>query len=199
MRKKGFPLVELLVVIAIIGGIAMLLMPAVGKAREGARRSQCANNLRQIGMAMSMYLEEHNFKFTPVVDYSPSPWKWWYNFLEPYIDDLNVWKCPDYRYHDYADYTHFSYGFNYQGLNTSAAVWQGKNINTVQNSAQCIMAAEGYSSFGTFSYCYIYKLGLPAARHSKGTNILFVDGHVGWCPVSVIPWSGTASTTRWNY
>jgi prepilin-type N-terminal cleavage/methylation domain-containing protein/prepilin-type processing-associated H-X9-DG protein len=57
-RKHGFTLVELLVVIAIIGVLVGLLFPAIQRARESARSTQCKSNLRQIGLAMTRYLDQ---------------------------------------------------------------------------------------------------------------------------------------------
>lgn len=96
-RLRGFTLIELLVVIAIIAVLVALLLPAVQQAREAARRSQCKNNLKQIGLGMMNY--ESTSGTLPVGSYSCC-WGTWLVALFPYVDrqDLADRYVYNYKY-----------------------------------------------------------------------------------------------------
>jgi prepilin-type N-terminal cleavage/methylation domain-containing protein/prepilin-type processing-associated H-X9-DG protein len=90
----GFTLIELLVVIAIVSILAAILFPVFARAREKARQSSCASNLRQIGVAALQYVQD-NDETLPTRGFRTASWGYsWRTELYPYVKSLDVYQCP---------------------------------------------------------------------------------------------------------
>lgn len=116
-QRGGFTLIELLVVIAIISILAALLFPVLAQARESARQTQCASNIRQLGLAMRLYLSDHDEVWFPALSVAPlpapfspqQPWLGYDNLtasnqpathpprpgaVDPYLKNEGIKRCP---------------------------------------------------------------------------------------------------------
>jgi prepilin-type N-terminal cleavage/methylation domain-containing protein/prepilin-type processing-associated H-X9-DG protein len=202
--RSGFTLVELLVVVAVTGVLIALLLPTISRARESARRTGCASNLRQLGMAVQAYLDDHDGLY-PVLPLtappesegeesdrneggSPSDWE---EVIQPYLHSEPILRCPS----DPSPVEFFDISYS---LNASFVL--ALHESAVTYPAETILAADRRNSFfnqGTPALFLWWEWQphvwppsarpdpAPAAaqdlaldRHGDCPNLLFVDGHV---------------------
>lgn len=176
---KSFTLIELLVVIAIISLLAGFLAPAFQKGRQKAKQAVCYGNLKQIGIALQMYLIEQDEKFPYLVCNNVHLWNAFSDIIrrfDSYIEGIEVYRCP-------------------ANQNTLNAGWRDDVFDDQNSSGNIILDYEvnGYSSggktlkdlknkdFSIYAYLYDYPYNAWDERpHGNGINCLYVDGHVIW-------------------
>lgn len=109
LRRRGFTLIELLVVVALIVILAGLLFPVFAQVRAKVRQAACVSNLKQLGSALLMYVQDYDETFPyvpgnrlpvdPRVDWGKDTWVYndVYVLLQPYVRSYQVFFCPDRR------------------------------------------------------------------------------------------------------
>ncbi|MFA9478882.1 prepilin-type N-terminal cleavage/methylation domain-containing protein [Phycisphaerales bacterium AB-hyl4] len=198
---RGFTIIELLVVITIIALLVAILLPALSKTREAARAINCGSNLRQVGLAMQMYLDDNN-------EYYPGE-RIWLSRVITYLTPHNshyyhgdIFQCPTdelpSRYHSPPHWNFFnSYGYNYLNLSIFKGVDDPNNhrfgphfSKITQPSYLLVHADSGSGEMGmtptnwhVVSNMAVIPQSRPASRrHNDGSNLLFADGHVAHHP-----------------
>jgi prepilin-type N-terminal cleavage/methylation domain-containing protein/prepilin-type processing-associated H-X9-DG protein len=175
--RRGFTLIELLVVIAIIAVLIALLLPAVQAAREAARRSQCVNNLKQIGLGMHNY-HDVNGSLPPGV--KSCCWGTWILFMLPYVEQqalFNAWNFGgDYAYYQGTYDSNFRYGGIYNLTVSSTRVTAYMCPSDGNNaSLSNIGSTIAGKSFLVTSQNYVVNFGnLHTAQPASYNNVPFL-------------------------
>jgi prepilin-type N-terminal cleavage/methylation domain-containing protein/prepilin-type processing-associated H-X9-DG protein len=191
-RRRGFTLIELLVVIAIIAVLIALLLPAVQSAREAARRAQCVNNLKQIGLALHNYHQAiGSFPMGATVAPVSAPgdadgWSAWsaHALMLPYMEQTPIynsinfsWACE--RYQTTGWYIN-STGYNTK-INSFLCPSDGNagksNINSYDGSMGTTTINYNEQSTGLFTFHNVY--GISDVTDGTSNTIAFAEALVG--------------------
>ncbi len=200
-----FTLIELLVVIAIIAILASLLLPALNQARDKAKQIKCAGNLKQLGTAHFMYVNDYNDYTGAYSDPIAAGENCTSTFIDqiyPYVKSENVFNCPSAEknpnciYRAYGSDGHVcSYGANITkttNLPPVKRISDGKEfyylyvhrkIISIRKTSQAAMYADTLNAKGTatsLQFRFIQGTGISnlGYTHAKGVNILFYGGNV---------------------
>lgn len=201
--RRAFTLIELLVVIAIIAVLAAILFPVFARAKAAAKTTTTISNLRQLGVAFSLYAEDNDDGLPSVADGFPGTgreggWTFYSEFVNggnsagkfdvtkgsiyPYVKNKNVFQSSN---DGGAQASGLSYGYNGCLVNTPFQVGfnSSKTYTAVQNpSGMMLLGEEGtggtiFSQEGTNDGFFNPESDGFSQWHSGGTAILFVDGH----------------------
>ncbi len=204
--RRGFTLIELLVVIAIIAILAAILFPVFARAREKARQTSCLSNIKQVQLAILMYVGDYDETFclgnNSMAD---GTWIKWYALMEPYLKNTQILTCPsrasvtpgigwnisggnEASNVDTGLYHNNGMGYHFVSPNEDTPTGSRLNLANIDEPAETINIGDlspQYSSNVGYLILYSTAAYIPVT-HNDGANYGFVDGHAKWMAQSAV-------------
>jgi len=226
LNRSAFTLIELLVVIAIIAILAGMLLPALARAKEKARAIKCLSNEKQIALGYILYAEDHSEYLPLAADpRAASPCQWFWEISRYIARETPSWSnlvakdkvvaCPSAKLKDAVPLSipgneaYGGYGQNYYYLGYMEESDRKKTTQVTKPTETC-MNGDGLdvaTGLNWWNYGYLYPPSIPPwgtkgvrpfARHGKGGNYSWVDGHVSMTSWKVMS-NGLHGKIDWFY
>jgi len=188
-------------VVAILAILAGILFPVFAQAREKARQTACASNIRNLGSAMLLYTQDYDEQL-PLAAYATTGFSFltWHDLADPYVRNKDIWLCPSSRLQrtdqDGKPTTHFGYNVRYlttiRADFSNAASHTAVSLAAIGAPTETVLLADAKASVapswcgddgkyllppsGNDAHCW----GRPNFLHTEGSNVFWVDGHTKW-------------------